>query len=501
MAQLRFDGARARKAIQALKREELFLDHLKAVGYYPHSGQVPVFRALRDPAVKRVFLQCSRNFGKSTVVGLDMVSHAGLYPKTKNYIIAPFRTQAEEIYYHSGLIDTIIPAEWRLSGEDGFNKTQLRWTLKNGSYLKLDGADNEATVRGYKPHRLAADELQDWRKSTWQAMEPNLLAHLATAILVGTPPDRPGLYTEQADFVKARMLENPEKYLYLKRTIYDNPRLDRDEINELRKGFIERGEEAIWRREYMAEFVPGGASSVFPMFSEREHVRPLEWITNRIERDKHKLWYFTISDPSGSRSGHLFIAFDKYNSFFYILDELLETDFQKLSCGQLAPRIVEKEKMHFSDRNEPIRLYDEAAKLFAIEMAALGLAYSPTQKKQNEKSNNISLLRDMMVKNKIVIADHCKHLIQELFEYHTEVLPSGRVRVVKIKDDLIDCALYAVAESGYTFNSSPVNLKTEERRFYTPEEELYRPSPEEKLWTPEPENKLDEDDWDISLWQ
>ncbi len=269
--------------IRFREKEKYFFDHLRAAKYWPHKGQHPLIKTLRRDKVKFFFLQCSRNFGKSTTVGIDMAWFAGMFPRQKCYIIAPFRTLAEEIYVKSLFMHDIIPRDWLLDGDRGFSRSELRFNFKNQSYIKIDGADNEATVRGYKPTRLACDEFQDWKREVWSGMEPNLLAHDATVLLVGTPPDRPNVYTEQADFAKARMKEGNERFLWVKRTIYDNPRIPLHRIEELRQGFVERGEEAIWKREYLADFIPGGASSVFPQFNEVDHVRPYEWISSRCK--------------------------------------------------------------------------------------------------------------------------------------------------------------------------------------------------------------------------
>lgn len=259
-------------AILSMKLQKEYYDHLKEVKMYPHKGQKSVINILNNSSVKRLFLQCSRNFGKSVTDAIDAVFNAGLLPDSKVYIIAPFRTQADEIFYQSNLIDTLIPEDWR--SKNSFNATQLRWRFKNNSYIKLDGADNEATVRGYKPTRLYCDEFQDWREDTWQSMEPNLLAYDATVVFSGTPPKIENVYTKQANFIKQRMTENNPRYLWLKRTIWDNPRIPRENIEELRRGFVERGEMDVWAREYEAEFVKSGSSYIFPQFYEDKHVRP-----------------------------------------------------------------------------------------------------------------------------------------------------------------------------------------------------------------------------------
>lgn len=487
------ESVQAQRALAALRLDAEYWKHLKTVGYYPHEGQKQILKILLGGGVKQLFLQCSRNFGKSSLIGLDAILHCGRYPKSKYYIIAPYRTQAFEIYWASSFLEQLIPPGWLAKTETPINKTELRISFANGSYVKLDGADNEAAVRGYKPTRLACDEFQDWRKETWQAMEPNLLPYNATVIKVGTPPDRPGLYTEQADFTKRRMLENSSKFLWLQRTIYDNPRIPLDQLEDLRKGFIERGEETIWRREYLAEYIPGGAAALLPQFSEAENMRPMEWIQARIARDRHKLEYYTVFDPSGSRFGVGLYGYNRYESEAYQFAEIVETDRQKLSVAQLWPRVAELERQHFP--KEPFRIYDEAASLFAVEMENLGVSLAPTQKKQNEKSNNISLFRDALVKRKFWIADHCVKTKEDIYNFHTN--DSGRI--VKEKDEMVDTALYFLAESGYSFNTSPINVEFTGQRFFTPATERTTPL-DEQSWIPTGASEMDDVNIEDFLW-
>lgn len=264
-------------------RLKALYDHWKTTDYWPHRGQAPILKTLREGIVKDAFFQCARNFGKSTTAAFDAVENAVIRPRSKIYLIAPFRTLAEEIYWQSKLLHDLIPPEALLPGDRGTNKSELRFYFANGSYIKLDGADNDQAVRGYKPTRLWCDEFQGWKKDTWVGMEPNLLAHDATVVKIGTPPDRPNVYTEQADYVRGKMEEDNERFFWLRRTIYDNPRIPIERIKELESGFMQRGEEAIWKREYLAQYIPGGAASVFPQFSEERHCKPIEWIASQCK--------------------------------------------------------------------------------------------------------------------------------------------------------------------------------------------------------------------------
>ena len=147
--------------------------------------------------------------------------------------------------------------------------------------------------------------------------------------------------------------------------------------------YIERGEEAVWRREYLAEFVPGGAFSIFPQFDHTRHAKPLDWILEQLKLGGSKVDYYTISDPSGTRHASLFFAYDRSSSRLYLLDEVVETDAQRVSTGQLTPRLKAMESRRLS--GDVFRFYDEAAKLYQVEMENHGMYFEHTKKKQNDK--------------------------------------------------------------------------------------------------------------------
>ena len=483
-----------------MKRDDQFFDHLKTIDFYPHSGQQAILKKILSSGAKRIFLRCSRNFGKSGLAAIIANLLCSRKSNEMGYIIAPQRNQAEEIYWQSGLMQKITPRTWLLDGDEAFNKSELRSRWKNGSYLKLDGIDNEDACRGYKPTFLICDEFQDWKKEAWESMEPNLLAHDAVCIFLGTPPRIPGLYNSVRALVEKRQNEGNKRYFLTTKTIYDNPRYKPEQIEEMRQNLLERegpvDGNIIWRREYMAEEVEEGASNIFPMFSRKELVRPREVLKSMIKGARAPVDYMTVSDPSGTRHATLFIAYVKQTAQMFVLDEIVETDESKISVGQLKKRIEEKERTHYSLYEEPLRIYDEAAKLFAIEMADHGMSYTPTQKKQNEKSNNISLLRDMMIHRKFMVAEECTQTIEDFMMYHR----NEKGVIVKEKDDTVDCSLYAVAESGYSFNMNPINIHKDERRFYTPEEEVFRRPTEEADYMPDNNFDISSEDVPEIIW-
>lgn len=439
-------------ALELYDRMEAYYNHLEQVGFYPHTGQQPILKRLFSPKFQtmKAFCQCSRNFGKTTLAAIFAVGMSIFKARQKGYIIGPFLTQTIEIYHAGGDLDQMIPAQFYATpGDSGsyFNKSEMRWAFDTQSFIKLDGADNEARVRGYKPHWVVGDEFQDWKKEVWGAMEPNLVPNKAPALLIGTPPDRENVYTEQAATIKREMEAGDKSYFYVKRTIYDNPRWSIEEIERRKRELLERGEDSVWLREYMAEFIPGGAASIYPQFNHETHCVPRDEVVREVEAEKRFLIPYVVYDPSSTRFAASGFLYHPYLGKAYWMFAVLEQDAAKIAMRVLLPRVLEAEREHLLPYAEqaPYRYFDEAAALWAIDAGAYGLDLLPTNKRHNDKSNVITLVRDMFLTNSLVICKDLDDVKDELYNYHY----GENGKIVKKRDDLIDTMHYFVAESGY----------------------------------------------------
>lgn len=350
----------------------------------------------------------------------------------------------------------IIPPSW-IKHESQINKTEMRITLDNKSFIKIDGADNEGALRGIKPTGATLDEFQEWKKENWYSIEPNFLALDAPVTIIGTPPDNENIFTILANDFELQQRAGNTRYFFTRQTIYDNPLIKLDSIEELKRGYFARGEEAIWKREYLAEFVKGGAAAMFPQFTETENMRPPEWIMGRVQGRLNNCQFIVTADPSSTRFAMGFYIYDSENSSLYQVGEILETDRAKIFAGALIERARAIELKYFPPHTEPLRIYDEAAKLFALEAANFGYHMFSTEKLQNQKSNNISLVREAFYRRKLFLSTDCPKTAIDLQNYHT----NDRGLIVKKDDDLVDCLLYAVAETGFSFISTPRDVEEE----------------------------------------
>jgi hypothetical protein len=428
---------------------KLYFEHLKSVGYYPHAGQMPVIKMLLSPTskVNRVLLECGRNFGKSTMGAIWIVAHALIIENAKTYIIASTKVLTKEIYYDSMMIERMIPAWANLE----LNKGEMRYSLYNNSYIKLNGSDIASSVRGYKPTALLCDEFQDWRPKTWHVLQPNLLAHGATTLQVGTcQKEAAYFFYKEGDFVKAKMESGDERYYHMTRTVYDNPTLSLSQINETKEELLEKGRADVWRGEYLCERVMYDFESIYPQFTEEHSVITKEEFDRRYPINKRYLLQpYTVFDPSNTRWAATLNVLDRERMIAYTVASFTEQNAADMSCGVLWPKIRALELAHYMFMQDAERIYDEAAKLWSHDMIALGADMRPTSKAQNSKDNNIATVRDMLLTRRLLIVGEQPDLVSEFINYR---MNKGKIH--KVNDDLMDTILYFAAESGFEVESN-----------------------------------------------
>ena len=136
---------------------------------------------LRSTA-RRVLLNCARQSGKSTMVGLLAV-HAALYePDSLILLLSPTLRQSQELFkkclslYRAA--DKPVPPE---------SETALTLTLENGSRIvSLPG--KEGTVRGYSGVRLLAiDEAARVSDDLYASVRPMLAVSGGRLVALSTP--------------------------------------------------------------------------------------------------------------------------------------------------------------------------------------------------------------------------------------------------------------------------------------------------------------------------
>lgn len=448
------DVERVHRLKQAADRIKRFHQHLKDTNQWLHKGQIELARLVFHHGYIDVMEQCGRNFGKSHVLRYCAIRYALQNERTAVYIGAPQRQHAYEIHWtnpESNLL-TMIPAEFLCDGDDATNKSELRVNLKNGSYIKLFGVENISALRGIKPHFLGCDEFQDWSEDAWVGMAPNLIAKKATVIKIGTPPDKTNFYIKHRAYIMGRINEGSKRHHYREIPTSTNPLIDPIWLDEIRKELYAKGQEAVWKREYLAQFVPGGAGAVFPNW-DRKFIKPHDELMAFVKNDSHKLRWFTIADPgSTSTFAVLFACYNQFTSRLYLLGEIYERDPKQTRTIQIYDRIKQIEET-LAPSAKWTRIYDQAAKWFANEVQYhYRINLSPTNKQQDSKERNISLIKDIMFHEHMYVSERCKNFVEEIEGY---VLKDNG-DLPDEDDHLMDCLNYLVSACNFRFyNARP----------------------------------------------
>jgi hypothetical protein len=408
--------------------------------WHPHRGQVRVGKALFDKDIRDIFLECGRNWGKTEFAAYALLRWAWCHSESENYYFAPEQKQGREIIWESNRLQNMVPKEW-ISGSP--NQTEMRITLTNGSFIKVDGSDNIDSYRGVKPKGLIVlEEYKDFRPGFYDVFDPNRAPYNAPILIIGTPPDVP----EHHFITKAdEFLNDPDK-AYFNAPTSENPIINEQWLAKKKSEYYNRGEGEAFEREYMARRVFGGKKSILPMVNSFQ-VTPHDEVMRSIVRDAKKLQFFCVADPGTTTCfATLFGCINPYSKIIYLLDEIYETDQAKTSVSIIGSRMVEKQVELGFGRAEWDEVADEAAAWFINEMSdRFEHHFRPTEKAQNKKEFGLSLIKDIFLKNKIVISDRCIKLMWEMMNY----VKDDRGNIPKLNDHLIDCFRYFLAAAGY----------------------------------------------------
>jgi hypothetical protein len=423
----------------------------------PHPKQVTVGQALFYLRILSIFIQCGRKWGKTEIILYILWRWAKQFPGASCYYISPYQKQSKEIVWANRRVQEFGPRDWLLPGSRGINNTELRLNFRNGSFVKCDGSDNFEAYRGIEPHLVIMEESKDHRPEFWQAMEPNLLPNKAPVVWIGTPPDRECDYVirakEHREEMEAAAREGrTPRQLYIEGSSWDNPHNDRQFLYDTKRRLYLRGEGDVWEREYEGRYVPGGASKVFPMLNRQRHVRPHAELLHEIHKDRKKLEWYWWADPAGASCfAVLFVAINPYTKKIYVLDEIYETRQSHMTVRVIGKEALEK-RDELWDRGEWRQGYDEAAAWFQNEfLAEFSDEYlEPTEKATTDKEAGLSLIKDVLLADRVVISDRCVKFFWELDNFFKD----KKGKYPKVNDHLMDDLRYILRAANYEFSET-----------------------------------------------
>lgn len=420
----------------------------------PHSGQALVIRELFQNETKDIFVQAGRNWGKTELMCYMLWRYAMSHPGSENYYFSPYQRQSREILWASSRLQRFGPEAW-IEGKP--NDSEMRVRFKNGSFIKVDGSDNVESYRGVKPRGISVfDEFKDFRPEFFEAYDPNRAAHDSPLLIIGTPPDRECQFLKVAADFRAN-----DNKRFFKAPSSENPHISKDWLDKKKHELITRGEEDVWQREYLAEYVPGGVSKIFPML-KTDIIKPKHQMLAALLRDRKKLQWYCVADPAAaSVFAVLFIALNPYTKRWYVLDEMYETDQARMSTRVIG-RAIEDKIDELYPEGDWYRVYDEAEAWWANEMLdAFSEAWHPTQKAAHDKEGGLSLIKDVLNAQLLQLSDTCPKLFWEMDNYYKD----KKGKIPKLHDHLIDTLRYALHAAHYSLNEETEYKEDKDENF------------------------------------
>lgn len=452
--------------------------------FVPHEGQVPIGTSIFYDKKTRVFVRCGRKFGKTQMSIYTMYRWALTKPGGQFYYIAPFYNQAAELIWKPQFLQNFLyrpdkGIDLRKKYISEVHETDRRVIFKNGSFIKLMGADNYESGRGLTPDGAVYDEFKDHDYRFHEGFRDNLLPKKAPLLIVGTPPD-----TMDHFFIRTEedFRLDPRGACFKKPT-HTNPYIDKEELELEKEAAIRKGEWAKYMREIEAEVVPGGSNAIFPMFTipkldsagnfvgESDHVKASHLLDEKVLKHPKDYNYYVAFDPGSSLVfGALFVAVNKFSKQVLVLDEIYETNRNLTSPKLIYPR-AQAIMRRYVPEDRWHKVYDYAAAWFQVEVNnEFGVALTPCQKDINKKEFGLSVIKDFMLeefedtKEKFwLVADRCKKYIWETTNYCTD--ENGKIP--KTDDHLQDCSRYISNSAGLSTVQRVRHQRPVDRREWT----------------------------------
>lgn len=399
---------------------------------------------------KQSFLEWGRRTGKSECEIAAVGIWSQLVQHSKSYYFVPEVGQAAEILWKPKKIEMVVPGNW--IEEMLNNEMRVYWagSTERSAFFKLDGANNIDKRRGIEPSNgiLIIDEVRDIHPEFWSVMRPILAKWYSPVIFSTTPPNeltdsddptKPHWVIRMADGMK----DHPKRF-YSHATIHDNPHLSAEFIEDTRLELIEKGEEDVWQREYLAMRVPKKTGRKFPMLNRTTHVRPHAALVELITPDLDYFEWWCLTDPAAGKDSCWawnLIGVNKFSRMVYFLDELDTSDQGQMMTSVQWPLILSKLREWEPDLDEWSLHYDEAEAWFATDMMdKYDVAFAPSKKESRSKYEGFSSIKDLLLSNQALFSDRCKHTLWELENYEGE----------KSRDHHVDLSRYFFNVSGYT---------------------------------------------------
>ncbi len=417
-------------------------------------NQLEMVKSFENSESKTVVWNCSRRLGKSYTLCVLAIQKClsqknaivKLLSPTQKAMRSILRPLMRELVADAP--EDIKPVEKVADGIWYFPST--------GSQIQMAGCDGgrAESVRGTNADLCIIDEAGFVSKDLEYIVNSILLPLTTTTrgkiILASTPPK-----SATHDFV---MFMNQAKHnnSFTQKTIFDNPRLTKQDIDILANAA--GGYDSVnFRREYLAQVITDSEYAIVPEFDEELKKKiVMEW--------KRPPFYdtYTAMDVGMKDLTVVLFAYFDFKANKLIIEDEYVANGQKFTTQTLAAGIREKEAANFQDPFtkeliEPLKRVSDNNLILINDLYQLhGLHFRPTRKDDADAALNN--MRMLIKDGNIIINPKCKTLIRHL---EAGIWNKAKTSFTRSGDnghfDAIDTLKYLVRNVEFTRNPYPAN--------------------------------------------
>lgn len=366
-------------------------------------------------------INVGRRSGKSTLSVLKVIDFASNTPNSISWMISPTYKQTKQIAFE--LFRQYFPMDLL----DKVNETELIFHLKNGSRILLKGAEDPDSLRGVRIDFCVLDEvafINKWER-VWKVIRPTLVDSKAKCWFISTP--------NGFNHFKELSEIQDKDYSYFHFTSYDNPYIDKEELD---KAKLETDEDSF-AQEYLGEFRKM-SGLVYKEFNRDIHMVDIP--------DLHSYTFTRALDFGfAHKTALIYFAISPDGSQMYAYDGLYAT-------GMVIPQIAEAVKIKDAGKIITNPVADSAQPASIAELNQLGISFSPVDKEKDSVKNGIVRVAELLKiradtgKPTLMFNKHLTWIADEFerYKWMENKSADNEIKEVpyKANDDAMDCIRY-----------------------------------------------------------
>jgi len=364
-----------------------------------------------------------------------MVDFAAKHDGSKVWYVAPTYKQAKNIVWE--MLSMIIPKE----AIKKRNETELKITLLNDSVIEVKGAEESDNLRGVGIDLCVFDEcafIKGWEQ-VWTVMRPVLIESKAQCYFISTPNGLQNhfkhlAHNEIIEGKQVRPMFDPSFHSYHHYTSYDNPFLEKKELDSLK---FEMTEDAF-AQEIMGEFRKM-SGLIYKEFNRNIHMVDVPYM------DVNWIYTRTLDFGFAHKSALIYFGISPDLTQIYAYDGLYISGFTE---RQLAEVIKVKD----SGKVIVNPVADSAQPMAIAELLSFNVHFNPVEKAKDSVKNGITKVAELLKVRKdtgkptLMFSKHLSWIADEFEKYRWIENKNDKslVREIpyKVQDDAMDAIRY-----------------------------------------------------------